>query len=230
MPRAIYTKEIYKREKQLTRKVYQRKNNVIPVLGENYVVSSITIQDGGAGYQVDDELTIVGTEDDTPAVITVSEVMPTRYTITSATASGTMTGYESGEMIKILGSEGELDAVLTITADNGSITGLAVTIGGEFDEDITGEVSTYEYEGSGEGLELSVVSEITEDSGEIRNITFTKGSYVENLSGLKELDSTTGTGAKFNVVMKPEIVGDDEDIPQVEESTENDETVITIEG
>ena len=42
MPRAIYQKEIYKREKQLDRAVYKNhKRNVIPVDSGKYIVKSI---------------------------------------------------------------------------------------------------------------------------------------------------------------------------------------------
>ena len=44
MPRAIYQKEIYKREKQLDRAVYKNhKRNVIPVDSGKYIVKSISI-------------------------------------------------------------------------------------------------------------------------------------------------------------------------------------------
>lgn len=213
MPRAIYTKEIYKREQQTTRKVYQRKNNVIPVKSGNYIVSNVILTSAGHDYLVDDVLTIEGSEGDTPATITVLTVKPDTYSVSSATAAGTMSGYESGETITILGSEGDVAAVLTITAEAGSITSLAVTEAGSYSTDISGEVSTYSYEGVGTGLELTVVASKDSESGAILTFEFTEGLYASDLSGSKSLDSITGAGAVFNVTMEPEIVGDDEDIP-----------------
>jgi hypothetical protein len=35
MPRKIYEKAIYERDKQMDRKVYQRANNVLPVTEQN---------------------------------------------------------------------------------------------------------------------------------------------------------------------------------------------------
>lgn len=212
MPRAIYQKKIYQRANQLDRKVYQRKNNVIPVYSGKFVVSTVTLTAAGKDYQVDDELTITGGESDTASVITVKTVNPTTYQIASATASGTMSGYETDETITILGAEGDTAAVLTITAEAGAITALTVTTAGEYAEDPTGEITTYTYEGSGTGLELTVVGEETSTSGGIDTFEFTAGEYATNLSGSKSLDSTTGSGAIFNVVMTDEIIGDDEDL------------------
>ena len=211
MPRAIYQKEIYRRPKQLTRNVYKRANNVIPVDSGKYIVSSVTLVNGGTNYVVDDELTITGSEDDTPSIITVKTVTDPKYTVATATASGTMTGYQSDETITILGAEGDTAAVLTITADQGVITALTVTEAGEYASNIAGEITTYEYTGSGEGLELSVTTSETE-SGAILTFEYTEGLYSSDESGTKTLASTTGSGATFNVTMIPQIVGDDEEI------------------
>lgn len=86
-----------------------------------------------------------------------------KYKVASATASGTMTGYVTAETITILGDTGDTAAVLTITAEDGAITALTVTTAGEFATDISGELSTYQYEGTGTGAEITVVAEkITE--------------------------------------------------------------------
>lgn len=213
MPRAIYQKEIYKREKQLDRAVYKNhKRNVIPVDSGKYIVKSISLVAGGKDYAANDELSIEGAEGDTAAVITVKTVEATKYQLASATAAGTMTGYESGETITVLGAEGDTAAVLTITAEAGSITSLTVTNAGVYAEDLTGEVSTYSYEGVGTGLELSVVAEETANSGAVKTFEYTEGLYASNLSGTKTLASVTGSGAQFNVVMESQIIGDDEDI------------------
>lgn len=215
MPRAIYQKAIYRRPNQLTRKVYQRKNNVIPVDSGKYIVSAVSLTAAGKDYKANDELTITGAEGDTAAVITVKTVSAPKYSVATATASGTMTGYESGETITILGAEGDTAAVLTITAEAGSITELTVTTPGEYATDIAGDITTYEYTGLGTGLELSVTT-TESDSGAILTFEFTEGLYASNLSGSKTLASTTGTGATFNVTMVPQIIGDDEDIQSEE--------------
>lgn len=217
MPRAIYQKAIYRRPNQLTRNVYKRANNVIPVDSGKYIVSSVTLTNGGQDYVVDDELTITGTEGDTPAVITVKSVTAPKYTVDTATAAGTMSGYISDETITILGAEGDTAAVLTITADDGVITALTVTNAGEYASNIEGEITTYEYTGAGEGLELSVTTAET-TSGTILTFEYTEGLYASNGSGSKTLSSTTGSGATFNVTMIPQIVGDDEDISNSEEA------------
>ena len=212
MPRAIYQKEIYKREKQLDRAVYKNhKRNVIPVDSGKYIVKSISLVAGGKGYVADDELVVAGSEGDTPAVITVKTVKPAKYSIATATAAGTMADYVSGETISILGSEGDTAAVLTITAEDGVITELTVTEAGEYAEDIAGEVATYSYEGSGTGLELSVTTSESEDAGEVLTFEYENGEYASNISGTKTLDSATGTGAQFNVQLESEIIGDDEE-------------------
>ncbi len=213
MPRAIYQKAIYRRPNQLTRAVYKRKNNVIPVEGSTYTISSVALSSGGQGYAVNDELIVVsGVEDGVPATITVKSVTPTVYQVTTATAGGTMADYVSGETITILGAEGDTPAVLTITAEAGVITSLEVTEAGSYAEDISGEISTYTYEGSGTGLELTVTADITDNSGSIESFDYTNGSYTSDLSGVFTLASDTGTGASFNIAMVPEIIGDDEDI------------------
>lgn len=214
MPRAIYQKAIYQRQNQLTRKVYQRARNVIPVESGKYIVSAVSLVAGGKGYVVNDALEIAGEEGDTAAVITVKTVTPTKYEVTSATAGGTTVDYVDGETITILGAEGDTAAVLTISATDGAITALTVTTPGEYAEDITGEVSTYEYTGSGTGLELSVVAAATASSGSVLTYEFTEGEYATNLSGTKTISSATGTGAQFGVTMIPQIIGDDEDIQE----------------
>lgn len=211
MPRAIYQKAIYRRPNQLTRAVYQRKNNVIPVEGSTYIISSVTLLSGGKEYAVSDELTVEGGIDDVPGIITVKSVTPTVYQVTAATPAGTMADYVSGETITILGGEGDTPAVLTITAEDGVITALEVTEAGSYAEDISGEISTYTYEGSGTGLELTVTAAITDNSGSIESFDYTNGSYTSDLSGEFSLLSATGSGASFNVTMVPEIIGDDED-------------------
>lgn len=211
MPRAIYQKAIYRRPNQLTRHVYQRKNNVIPVDSGKYIVSAVALTAGGKDYQANDELTITGSEGDTASVITVKTVSAPKYTVATATASGTMTGYETDETITILGESGDTAAVLTITASDGAITELTVTNPGEYASNIEGSITTYEYTGSGEGLELSVTTSET-DSGAVLTFEFTEGEYASNLSGSKTLTSTTGSGATFDVTMIPQIIGDDEDI------------------
>ena len=211
MARAIYQKEVYKREKQLDRAVYKNhKRNVIPVDSGIYVVKSVSLVAGGHGYAANDALEIAGAEGDTPAVITVKSVKPVKYSVASATAAGTMSDYVSGETITILGAEGDTAAVLTITAEDGVITALTVSEAGEYAEDIAGEVSTYSYEGSGTGLELSVVTTESSDAGEVLTFEYTEGEYSSNLSGTKTLASATGEGAQFSVVMESEIIGDDE--------------------
>ena len=96
-------------------------------------------------------------------VLPVDPEPTVKYEVASATASGTMSGYLSDETITILGAEGDTAAVLTITAEDGAITALTVTTAGEYSEDISGEISTYSYSGSGEGAVITVVaSEISE--------------------------------------------------------------------
>lgn len=82
-----------------------------------------------------------------------------KYEVVSATASGEMTGYVSDETLTLTGAEGDTAAVLKITAVDGAITALEVVSGGEYAENISGEVSTYEYSGSGEGAVIEVVAE-----------------------------------------------------------------------
>lgn len=212
MTRAIYQKAIYRRPKQLTRAVYQRENNVIPVEGSTFTISSVALSSAGKGYAVNDELTVEGGADDVPATITVKSVTPTVYQVTAATPSGTMADYVSGETITILGGEGDTPAVLTITAEDGVITALEVTNAGSYAEDISGEISTYTYEGSGTGLVLTVTAGVTDNSGSIESFDYTNGSYTSDLSGVFTLSSTTGSGASFDIAMVPEIIGDDEDI------------------
>ena len=121
MPRAIYEKAIYQREKQMDRAVYKNhKRNVIPV---------------------------------TP------EPSEEKYEVVSATASGEMTDYVSDETLTLIGAEGDTAAVLKITAEDGVITALEVVSGGEYAENISGEVSTYEYSGDGVGAVIEVVAE-----------------------------------------------------------------------
>ena len=85
-----------------------------------------------------------------------------KYKVVSATVSGEMHGYQSGEVITVLGGPDDTAAVLTVTAAEGVITELAVTEAGLYAEDIAGELSTYSYEGTGEGAVITVVTEAVE--------------------------------------------------------------------
>ena len=99
---------------------------------------------------------VIPTDGDEP----VPPVKVTKYKVISAQASGTMMGYASEEQIIIPGKE---PAVLSIVANvDGEIESLEVLEQGLFDEDIAGELSSYEYEGHGEGGIIIVETEPVE--------------------------------------------------------------------
>lgn len=62
MARKIYEKAIYHREQQTTRKVYQRKNNVLPteIVGKGYTLTGVEVASAGEGYANSFEVIVDG--------------------------------------------------------------------------------------------------------------------------------------------------------------------------
>lgn len=113
MPRKIYEKAIYSREKQMDRKVYQRANNVLPInepTETKYQLSSVAIKSAGENY-TESFTYIVSGETDGEIAVTVSEGALTAASITTA---GVFASNISGD-IEITGGEGGTGGVITIT-------------------------------------------------------------------------------------------------------------------
>ena len=112
MPRKIYEKAIYSRESQMTRKVYERANNVLPVYEPStYKIKTVTVKTAGTGY--DDSFTMTF-EGDTDAVVTLTA---TDGAITAATitTAGVLASDISGD-IEVTSGNGS-DGVITIACE-----------------------------------------------------------------------------------------------------------------
>lgn len=108
MARKIYDREIYHRENQIGRKVYQRTNNVLPtepippVVEDTYQITAAVVTTEGTGYE--DSLTYTIPSDKTPGVLTITAAEG-KITEVAITTPGVFANDESGDF-DIVDAEG----------------------------------------------------------------------------------------------------------------------------
>lgn len=198
MSRAIYDKAIYHREQQMDRKVYDRARNVLPVepvppVEEYWTVTSMNILQPGVDFQEGETFYLEGEReaasvvdgDRARGIITGVGSGSTWY-IESVSAEVSGSGYQVGEQFTILTDldEGGVNAVLEVAAvdDNGGILSFDILDPGIFATDVSGEVTTYEYTGSGTGVSLHVYC--AQPSGVITSVSIDNpGTYTSDISG-----------------------------------------------
>lgn len=103
MARKLYDREIYHRENQIGRKVYQRTNNVLPtepippvppVTEDTYQITAAVVKAEGTGYQ--DSFTNNIASDKTPGVLTIT-ASEGKITAVAITTPGIFANDESGD-------------------------------------------------------------------------------------------------------------------------------------
>lgn len=100
MTRKLYDREIYHRENQIGRKVYQRTNNVLPtepippVVEDTYKITAAVVKAEGTGYG--DSLTYTIPSDKTPGVLTITAAEG-KITEVVITTPGVFANNESGD-------------------------------------------------------------------------------------------------------------------------------------
>ena len=108
MTRKLYDREIYHRENQIGRKVYQRTNNVLPtepippVAEDTYKITAAVVKAEGTGYE--DSLTYTIPSDKTPGVLTITAAEG-KITEVAITTPGVFANDESGDF-DIVDAEG----------------------------------------------------------------------------------------------------------------------------
>ena len=108
MTRKLYDREIYHRENQIGRKVYQRTNNVLPtepippVVEDTYKITAAVVKAEGTGYE--DSLTYTIPSDKTPGVLTITAAEG-KITEVAITTPGVFANDESGDF-DIVDAEG----------------------------------------------------------------------------------------------------------------------------
>ena len=108
MTRKLYDREIYHRENQIGRKVYQRTNNVLPtepippVVEDTYKITAAVVKTEGTGYK--DSFTYTIASDKTPGVVTITAAEG-KITEVAITTPGVFANDESGDF-DIVDAEG----------------------------------------------------------------------------------------------------------------------------
>ena len=108
MTRKLYDREIYHRENQIGRKVYQRTNNVLPtepippVVEDTYKITAAVVKAEGTGYT--DSFTYTIASDKTPGVLTITAAEG-KITEVAITTPGVFANDESGDF-DIVDAEG----------------------------------------------------------------------------------------------------------------------------
>lgn len=117
MSRKVYERTVYTdRMNQMTRHVYDRANNVIPISSGKYEVTEVSVNQGGTGYTVGDVLSLTGSEGDTAAKVSVTTVNETKgVTAISVTTKGASTTDPAGDSKAVTGGTGS-GATLDITS------------------------------------------------------------------------------------------------------------------